>query len=659
MTDGVNQTPVQRIQRLLGEQVVVIWMQRGTKAPKFRGWQKVTVEKMRDADYVANLNSGHNLGVLVGAPSGGVCSIDIDDDACVEPFLALNPQLRGTLFTRGKRGGNFWVKIRGEYPGLGKLETRDGKAWGEWRGTGSQTVIHGVHPEGMEYRAIRDVPAIELTFGEIIWPDDVGLPWKPREEIPQDDSADAELRRRFGDPVFISQSKDGESSRVSGINEAYWAGLYSKEHIALFEPNERTFYRYQDDTGLFSIESADAIKQAISARLLEVSREAEHLAALDRFRSDRTLNAITAQLRGIIEQRNAFAEKQRIVHLSNGVIVFGEDGVRLDPFSPLFRSRNRSPIAYDAAAKCPRFLNELVIPAVHADDVLLLQKMAGQCVLGENLIQRFTLLDGLEGRGKTVYSNVMQRVVGIDNVMQLRTRHLNDRFEIFRFLRKTLLVGVDVAGDFMSTPGANEAKGLVGGDWFNAEQKGGTGSFPIQGRFNMIITSNCRLRVRLQGDVGAWRRRMLLVRYEAPKPKKKITDFADVLIREEGSGILNWALEGLALLLRDVDEIGDVRLTERQQGLVDSLLAESDSLRVFLGERVERTDGEALTTQEIVERYAEFCPERGWDPLPITAIHRQLESLMLELFQVCRSNSVERDGKSQKGFRGVAFKPQP
>ena len=143
-------------------------------------------------------------------------------------------------------------------------------------------------------------------------------------------------------------------------------------------------------------------------------------------------------------------------------------------------------------------------------------------------------------------------------------------------------------------------------DWFNAEMKNGNGCFPVQGRFNLIITSNCRLRVRLQGDIGAWRRRMLIVRYEAPAPAKKIPDFADVLIREEGSGILNWALEGLALLLADVDEIGDVRLTERQQAIVDSLLAESDSLRVFLGERVEHTEGEALTTTELVEGYAEY-----------------------------------------------------
>ena len=122
---------------------------------------------------------------------------------------------------------------------------------------------------------------------------------------------------------------------------------------------------------------------------------------------------------------------------------------------------------------------------------------------------------------------------------------------------------------------------------------------------------------------------------------------------------MNWALEGLGLLLADVNEIGDVKITERQRAIVDSLLSESDSLRVFLRERVDRADDEALTTAELVEHYAEFCPDRGWDPLPITAIHRQLESPMLELFQVCRSNSVQQDGKSQKGFRGVAFKLHP
>jgi phage/plasmid-associated DNA primase len=218
-----------------------------------------------------------------------------------------------------------------------------------------------------------------------------------------------------------------------------------------------------------------------------------------------------------------------------------------------------------------------------------------------------------------------------------------------------LLVGVDVDANFLSSKGAPVIKGLVGGDWFDAEQKGGTGSFQFQGKFNILMTSNCRLKVKLQGDVGAWRRRMLIVRYEAPPPKVKIPNFGEMLVREEGPGILNWALQGLHSLLCDIEETGDIRLTPRQAGVVDSLLAESDSLRFFLRENVVKESGCDLSVGEIIQAYAHFCPDQGWDPLPESQIGRQLPTLMLEMFQVVKSNNCQRDGKSARGFRGVAF----
>jgi phage/plasmid-associated DNA primase len=293
---------------------------------------------------------------------------------------------------------------------------------------------------------------------------------------------------------------------------------------------------------------------------------------------------------------------------------------------------------------------------MHKDNVVLVQKYFGQCLLGNNLIQRILILDGLSERGKTQLANAFQAVVGRANCTQLRTEWLADRFETFRFLKKTLLVGVDVAPDFLSTRGAAVLKGLVGGDWFDAEQKNGTGLFPFQGNFCALVTSNTRLRVRLCGDVGAWRRRLLIVRYEAPPPKKKIPDFGELLAREEGSGILNFAIAGLSMLLKDIDEIGDIVLTERQRTIVDNLLAESDSLRLFLQEAVAKAEGADVSVNEIVEAYAAFCPEKGWNPLPITEIHRSLEGLMLELFRVTKSHSVKRDDKCVRGFFGVALK---
>jgi hypothetical protein len=149
---------------------------------------------------------------------------------------------------------------------------------------------------------------------------------------------------------------------------------------------------------------------------------------------------------------------------------------------------------------------------------------------------------------------------------------------------------------------------------------------------------------------------LLIVRYEAPPPKKKVPDFGELLAREEGSGILNFAIAGLELLLKDIDETGDIARTEKQRTIVDRLLVESDSVRFFLQEAVEKAQDADLSVNEIVEAYAAFCPEKGWNPLPITEIHRSLEGLMLELFRVTKSHSIKRDGKSVRGFFGVTLK---
>jgi phage/plasmid-associated DNA primase len=459
------------------------------------------------------------------------------------------------------------------------------------------------------------------------------------------------LVKQYGKPYYFN--KYGE---VSSINQAFWAALHQAEHIQLFEPDERTFYRYNQENGLYSIVSEDVIKQEIASRILEVSRQ-QGLPSLERKRTNYNLNHIVSQLKGISEKKNAFRRSNKFVHLANGVIVFKSNGeADFCSFSPEFYSRNQCPIPYNASATCERFLNELLYLAVTPEDALLLQKFAGLCLLGDNLIQKLLILDGLPGRGKSTLALIIEDLVGRANVTELRTRHLSERFELFRYLKKSLLVGVDVPGQFLSEKGAHVIKGLVGCDWFDAEQKGGTASFPFQGNFCILITSNSRLQVRLDGDDGAWKRRLLIIRFEAPAPPKKIPNFNAVLIREEGSGILNWALEGLAMLLSDIETHGDIQLTGAQEKTVNGLLAESDSLRHFLMDNVVPDGNADISTAEIVEAYAEYCPLKGWNPKLITIIYRELESLMLELFGTSISHSISRDGRNTRGFRRVAFK---
>jgi hypothetical protein len=168
---------VARIQGQLGP-CVLLGIPRREKGPRVPGWQKLTMADMTPA-YLAGLNHGQNMGVSLGAVSRGLCTIDADNDDYLEEFLELNPDFVESLVSRGARGGNVWLRIKGQYPPAGKL-TLNGKPWGEWRADGNQTVIFGEHPSGCEYRNNRRKP-LEIEFEGIKWPGGLTLPWETPE----------------------------------------------------------------------------------------------------------------------------------------------------------------------------------------------------------------------------------------------------------------------------------------------------------------------------------------------------------------------------------------------------------------------------------------------------------------------------------------------
>lgn len=618
------------IKRLLPSTAVLIPSAYGTKIPLRTGWQNTTLDETLSQSYQEEL-SRSNIGVVVGRPSRGLCSIDIDRDEAVEPFLALNPRLRSSLRTKGARGCNVWVQIIGNHPKGHAIKSNKDEKFGEWRADGMNTIIAGKHPDGHEYSIITDTAPVRIVFDDIIWPDDLSLPW----EMP--------LEVKYGDPFKVDKHGD-----ISDVNQPFWAGAYQRENRIIYDPAMDEFFQYDRYSGAYENITQAAIKTTIAEMLQDNAATMQ--------RTDAKLGAIVNVLKGQAEQRGAFDQRPNAIHLANCMVQVSNGRYRQLPFSPSFKSRNQSPIIFDPSASCPRFLNELIIPAVHADDVAIIQKMMGQILLGKNPSQRFLMLTGEAGRGKTQLIKIMQLIIGQHNCQELRTKFLADRFELYRFIGKTLLYGVDVKANFMQTDGAQVIKALVGGDTLSPEGKGSNGAFSITGDFNVVIGSNTRLRVKLEGDVGAWRRRLLIVKYENSPPKKKIPYFAEMLIKEEGSGILNWAIKGLIELQKELDAFGDIQLTDRQKSVVDSLLSESDSLRHFLKSCVVKAPTYDLTVHEIVEAYAEYCPLMGWEPLPITTVHRQIESLMLEEFQTAKSNSLDRPAGNQKGFRNVSFK---
>ena len=456
----------------------------------------------------------------------------------------------------------------------------------------------------------------------------------------------------YGDPIFISK----DEKVITGLNERFWAGLIRQQHRLLHEPDEKRFYRYDEMTGLWRLQSHALIEQlACDTVNAEIDGNPEYL----KHSQLAFARAVTGHLEGMTERRGAFDAAPVGIHVANGYLVLGADIIERHEFSPAHFSRNQSPIAFDPDAQCPMFHDQLLAPALDPDDIALLRYYAGQCLLGRNLTQTILLLHGPGGASKGTISNIIQRILGELNCYELRTEHLDERFEIFRYIGKTMLYGPDVEPGFLRSEAAHMLKKLVGDDLLSPEGKNSNAVFAMRGNFNVMITCNKRLSVRLSGDVSAWRRRLRILEFKEPAlGRPTIANLDKMLIEQEGSGILNWAIIGAAEVLAD-KRAGRTRpLSAAQQQRLEALLGQSDSMRHFLELHVERQPGEALEKNDLLEAYADFCGEQGWEPLPDLAARKELNNRMLELF-----GSVERKSTgashNQRGYSNAAFKPEP
>lgn len=689
--DSPATDPVLSILETLGGKPVLIPIWLGQKGPKFEDWQKLTWETTGDlllplvwsttiegdserrtyktSTYGEEMDrvrrQGGNLGVLLGAPSRCtldgkdhvLCSIDIDSDEAVEPFLALNPWMRATLHTRGRRGGNFWLWIHAEgHPGkLKKFKHVDPAAkgdWGEFRADGGQTVIYGQHPEGMRY-AIQNPGACPLTcaFSAIVWPEEIVVPWrKTAEELANE--ASLKLAADYGPPWF-----EGEKGGIV-LNPPYFVAKYAGEHRTLYEPDEGAFYQYEAARGLWVKTTEDAIRWDMGKDFKAMADEAKK-PELITVRTNSFLKNLADQLRGATEKRNAFQRVPGLVHLANGVLDLTVSPPVVRAFSPDFYSRNQIPVALDEAAQCPRFLQELIASAMSAEDADLLQRWAGSLLLGPNIMQRFALFYGTAGGGKSTLVGLLRKMIGEASCTQLRTKHLEERFEMFFYVGKQLLIAPDVKGDFLQEDGAHVIKALVGNDPLSAERKQGGEAIQIMGNFHIAITCNSRLLIKLDGDADAFRRRMLPFLYSRPKPEKPDPDFLDHLFQSEGSGILNWMIAGAVRALEEKKAIGGFALAAVHTDRIDSLLAESDSVRHFVGHAIERAEGETITVHELGEAYTKYCDVKGWRAETYKRAQTLIVDLMSEVWRMTPRNDVKRASgdegkqKDQRGYKGL------
>ena len=237
---------------LLGHDVLLLAWPRGSKGT-LRKWGHLTVADMTPA-YLEKLEGG-NIGVALGEKSGNLVALDVDTDEMIQPFIVANPFLKATLQTHGARGRVFWFRMRGEYPRTTKrLKTQSGEDCGEFRSNGSQSIIHGIHPDtGQPYKVVNYAKPITVDFASFVWPLEISNPPKLETQLLQSDTE--RQRNRVTEPQSNGETNvtDDTDAIVAGgvfktlsplsesvcrtIDDAVQLALPDKEH----QNNDRLF----------------------------------------------------------------------------------------------------------------------------------------------------------------------------------------------------------------------------------------------------------------------------------------------------------------------------------------------------------------------------------------------------------------------------------
>jgi P4 family phage/plasmid primase-like protien len=274
---------------------------------------------------------------------------------------------------------------------------------------------------------------------------------------------------------------------------------------------------------------------------------------------------------------------------------------------------------------CPTPLWDRFLKQTFGGDAELIgfvQRLAGYSASG--IVSRHVLpfLHGPGGNGKSVFLDVLRMLLGdyagAAPAKFLMAGQQQHETEVARLAGLRLVICSEVNQDDRFDEA--KTKLLTGGDALTAR-------FMRQDHFTFEPTHHLWLMGNHQPKVSGggesfWRRlRMVPFTYTVP-PESKIEGLAQILIDQEGPGILNWVVNGAVLSQSGLEEPEIVMSATR------TYASEEDALARFIADRIHLGGGREVRIDTAVLRrsYEEWCRDEGEKPVPPQVLGRELRT---------------------------------
>ncbi len=288
------------------------------------------------------------------------------------------------------------------------------------------------------------------------------------------------------------------------------------------------------------------------------------------------------------------------------------------PHSPQYKAINMLPVCYDPTAEPSGEITERWLSSIvpNQDDREMFLQYCGYCMNRDGRQQKFLILLGEGGSGKSTPLHLLEIIIGDGNLNNISLDQLTQRFSAFGLLGKLVNICADLK--ITALEDTSIIKKLTGEDRLFAEAKGKDG-FPFRSYSKLLFSTN-ELPIVKDERTNGFYRRLLVLTFPKP-PKYPDPELLDKLINEK-----NYFVRLCMQALHRMYQQGYITESAASKQAVKRLRMDSDTVEAFLSERVTLAPDARSERSRLFNIYTAYCQSEERRQLSRNAFFRALRS---------------------------------
>lgn len=265
---------------------------------------------------------------------------------------------------------------------------------------------------------------------------------------------------------------------------------------------------------------------------------------------------------------------------------------------PKYCATNQIPHDYDPDAEfsgsvAERFFNGLIPDAADRE---MFFAYAGYCMTRDTRFQKFLVVTGAPGSGKSTAINMLIDMIGAQNTSGIALQELGERFTATELLGKLLNACADLPKKALEQ--VDVIKRITGEDQIKGEYKGGK-VFWFRSYAKLIFSAN-QMPKSYDEKTTAFFRRLLMINIRRKGPR--IPGLRDGLAESMPAFIVK-CVQSIASVYKDSRELD----SPNSKKLVHEYYRSSDSVTAFMEDYTEKAEGRRIERKELYQKYELYC----------------------------------------------------